>query len=197
MFARLARSLAAVVGVLLAALTVVVTLQVLGRYVPVIPRPLWTEEIARWLLAWMVFLGAAVALRRSDHFVIDLIPRRVDERFGRVLQMLVLVTVLAISVIILVGGVMLTQGGLTRISTASGLHLAWAFAALPVGGLFMTVFSIELAVRVLRGDALDDHEEPGIGGTAGPPDAATPPGTPRPREGGDRTARAEHDEGER
>src|SRR5690625_6484887 len=81
----------AIIAALLAALTVVVTFQVLGRYVPFIPRPLWTEEIARWLLAWVAFLGAAIALRHSDHFVIDLIPQRAEAKLGRFLQLLVLV----------------------------------------------------------------------------------------------------------
>lgn len=164
MLNRLGRGLTGVIGMILAALTIVVTFQVLGRYVPFIPRPLWTEEIARWLLAWMVFLGAAVALRRSDHFVIDLIPRRVDEKFGRFLQVLVLLTVLVISVLLLIGGALMTQGGLTRISTASGLHLAWAFAALPAGGLFMTIFSVELAVKTIRGEASPSARDEQEGG---------------------------------
>lgn len=148
---RLSTALTAIIGVLLAALTIVVTFQVLGRYVPFIPRPLWTEEISRWLLAWMVFLGAAIALRRSDHFVIDMIPRRLDERFGRYLQAFVLLAIFAISVILLIGGSLMTYGGMSRISTASGLPLALAFAAVPVGGVFMTMFSVELTVKVLRG----------------------------------------------
>ncbi len=147
---RLSAALTTIIGVLLAALTIVVTFQVLGRYVPFIPRPLWTEEISRWLLAWMVFLGAAIALRRSDHFVIDMIPQRLDETFGRYLQTFVLLAIFAISVILLVGGSLMAYGGMSRISTASGLPLALAFAAVPVGGLFMTLFSMELTMKVLR-----------------------------------------------
>ena len=162
---KLDRALATVTGALLAALAVVVTFQVLGRYVPFIPRPLWTEEVARLLLAWMVFLGAAVALRRGEHFLIDLIPRRVDQRVGRALQVVVLVVVAAISLVLLVGGILMTQGGLTRISTASGLHRAWAFAALPVGALFMVVFSLELALDHLRGRTRPaTGREPGLSG---------------------------------
>lgn len=156
MLGRLSGILTAIVGGLLAALTIVVTLQVLGRFVPFIPRPLWTEEIAQWLLAWMVFLGAAVALRHSDHFVIDVIPRRLDEKIGRPLQVLVLGAVIAISLFLLIGGGLMTYNGLTRISPTSGLHLAWAFAAMPAGGLFMTMFGAELAAKVLR------REEPPV-----------------------------------
>lgn len=148
---RLSTVLTTLIGGILAALTIVVTFQVLGRYVPFIPRPLWTEEISRWLLAWMVFLGASIALRRSDHFVIDMIPRRLDAAFGRWLQSFVLLVIFVISLVLLIGGVLMTYGGMSRVSTASGLHLAWAFAAVPAGGLFMMIFSMELTMKVLRG----------------------------------------------
>lgn len=160
MFDRLSRVLAGAVGVLLVALTVLVTFQVLGRYMPFVPRPMWTEEISRWLLAWMVFLGAAVALRRSDHFVIDVIPRKLEARIGRVLQVVVVLAVVTISAFLLIGGAAMTHGGMTRISTASGLHLAWAFAAVPVGGLLMMLFSGELGWKVLRGGADQAPDSP-------------------------------------
>lgn len=164
MFDRLSRVLAGAVGALLVTLTILVTFQVLGRYVPFLPRPMWTEEVSRWLLAWMVFLGAAAALRRSDHFVIDVIPRKLEARIGRLLQMLVVLAVIAISAFLLIGGAGMTYGGMTRISTASGLHLAWAFAAVPVGGLLMTLFSAELGWKVLRrgaDEAPDSHSADG------------------------------------
>ncbi len=168
------RILLALVAVLLAVLTVVVTYQVIGRYVPFIPRPLWTEEISRLCLAWLVFLGAALAIRRSEHFVIDAIPRRVDERIGRGLQLLVLLLMGVAAVVILIGGVGLTQGGLSRVSTTSGIHLAWAYAAVPVAAACMLVFGIELAGRVLRGEPLEQHatDQAAAGGDDANPDNA-------------------------
>lgn len=181
---RLDRVLAMACGALLAALTVVVTFQVLGRYVPFIPRPLWTEEIARLLLAWLVFVGAAVALRRSEHFLIDLIPSKLDARLGGVLQLLVLTLLTVVSLVLVVGGIMLAYGGLTRISTASGLHLAWALSAVPVGAFFMLVFSLELVVKVLRNESLPEPETSAVhpvpdGDPSDPdpaPDDKSPPG---------------------
>ena len=36
----------------------------------------WTEEVARYSLVWLVLLGAAGALARGDHMVVDfLVPR--------------------------------------------------------------------------------------------------------------------------
>lgn len=57
-----------------------VLLQVLGRYIPFIKPFTWTEEIARWLLVWLTFLGAshvakASSYTRVDYFVNKLSPK--------------------------------------------------------------------------------------------------------------------------
>ena len=45
----------------------VVSLTVLGRYVPFIPDPTWTEEITLTLMSYMAVLSAALAIRRGAH----------------------------------------------------------------------------------------------------------------------------------
>ena len=49
----------------------------------------WTEEIARYLLISMVFVGVAAAVRTGRHIHVDLVYRLVPPRAGRVLSMLV------------------------------------------------------------------------------------------------------------
>jgi TRAP-type transport system small permease protein len=148
-----------VIGALLAALTAVVSYQVLGRYASFVPRALWTEEVSRLCLEWMVFLGAALAVRRSEHFVIDLIPERVQRRFTRPIQLVVLAAVVGAGFVILLGGVGFAETGLSRTSTTSGIQMVWAYAAMPVAGAGIIFFALELAVRVLRGESLDEFSE--------------------------------------
>jgi len=38
--------------------------------------PVWTEELARYCLIWMVMLAANPALKRSEHMAIDMVVRR-------------------------------------------------------------------------------------------------------------------------
>jgi len=49
----------------------------------------WTEEIARYLLISMVFVGVAAAVRTGRHIHVDLVYRLVPPRAGRVLSTLV------------------------------------------------------------------------------------------------------------
>ena len=49
----------------------------------------WTEEIARYLLICMVFVGVAAAVRTSRHIHVDFVYRLVPPAAGRVLSTLV------------------------------------------------------------------------------------------------------------
>lgn len=60
--------------ILLTAMVVVVTLQIFSRYV--MPKPLpWTEEVARFCMVWLAYLGASCLVRTWENtsvtFVMD------------------------------------------------------------------------------------------------------------------------------
>ena len=69
------RSLA-VLGISMAG---VVILQVIFRYI-FNNSLFWSEELARYLLVWLTFLGASCAYHRRVHPSIDLITNRLDEK---------------------------------------------------------------------------------------------------------------------
>src|SRR5688572_679621 len=51
-----------------------VTLQVFSRYTDLIPSYIWTEEMARFLLVWMIMIGAMLGVREKLHFEVDVWP---------------------------------------------------------------------------------------------------------------------------
>jgi len=72
-------------GSLLFALLVVGTLQVTSRYTGLMFVP-WTEEVARLLFVWVVWIGAAAAIFRGSHirfdFLIERLPQSVQVGIG-------------------------------------------------------------------------------------------------------------------
>ena len=107
------------------------------------PRQLWVMDVAQYAFIWMVFLGSAEAVRRGSHFTIDLLPT--TERRWVNLSLAITCQVLtgAIVTILLIGGLRYLGTGLDRTSTASGLQLSWAYAAIPVTAAMMLVFVVE------------------------------------------------------
>ena len=71
----LRRAVEQVCAVLLATMTVVILLGVAFRYVLEAPLP-WSEELAKLLMLWIVFLGASAGIHRGEHVTIDFLLQR-------------------------------------------------------------------------------------------------------------------------
>lgn len=74
-----------IVGCLVAALIIPVTMQVLARYTGIIPVYLWTEELSTFLFVWMVMLGSVIAVWEGTHFDVHVAPEA-KSRLGKLLQ---------------------------------------------------------------------------------------------------------------
>lgn len=83
MFVRLSRLWAIAeemlaVGLLIA-ITAIVLLQVVGRYILTNPF-IWTEEVTRLLLIYLTFIAAAAVTRRGIHIAVDMFLRPMPSR---------------------------------------------------------------------------------------------------------------------
>jgi TRAP-type C4-dicarboxylate transport system permease small subunit len=68
------RLLQVLVTLLMAVLIVPVALQIVSRFTEVIPRYIWTEEMARFCFIWIIMLGSMLAVRDDTHFDLEVLP---------------------------------------------------------------------------------------------------------------------------
>lgn len=66
----------------------VVFLQFFTRYV-LNDSMAWTEEIARYLLIWVTFIGAAIAVRRGTHISVEAVLHFIPARAAPVLRFVI------------------------------------------------------------------------------------------------------------
>ena len=140
----LARVNGAVASLLFAGLTLVVSLQVLTRFVLHIPV-IWSEEVARFLFFWVVLLGAAMSVKNRRHFVIDITMGRSETagRKGRFLfDIIPGLCILGFSVFLLVQGIGYTRAGLLRTATNSQINMAIVYGAIPVFAALSVLYSV-------------------------------------------------------
>ena len=132
---------------LLLVLTVVVliipvTLQIFARFTELLPRYIWTEEAARFLLVWMVMIGGMIGVREGSHFVVDLFPSMTGRRKA-LLDIISGVFVLIFAFIFLWYGIEFTEFAWLRISELAEwplwlIHIAW-----PIAGFSWLLFAGE------------------------------------------------------
>lgn len=122
--------------ILLAAMAVVVFLQVLFRYVLHLPL-FWTEEFARYCLVWASLLGAAVALKRGEHIAVTFFLDHFPKRAARAVTVVAQGSVLLILAVMAWGGVKLVWVTSAQISPALRISMAVPYLALPIGSVIM------------------------------------------------------------
>lgn len=78
-------------GFALALMTAVVFVQVFVRFVlgelGIQASVPWTEELARYLMIWAIFIGAAVAARRVDSLAVEILIQVVPPSAGKILKL--------------------------------------------------------------------------------------------------------------
>lgn len=120
--------------------------QVIFRYVLEFSLP-WADELARYCLVWLVFVGMVVALVRGQHVTVDILLDRYRGRFKRIALTFIDLAVAALFLTLLYGGVLLMQLTVGQTTSGMGMPKYVVYAALPVGAVLML---IELALRIYR-----------------------------------------------
>jgi TRAP-type C4-dicarboxylate transport system permease small subunit len=93
----------------------------------------WTEEIARYGLVYITYLGCATGIRRRSHIRIDLIERVLPARLERPLAILVDLLTFAFLAIMLVLTWRIIDILWASRSTAVQIPMGWVYGALLLG----------------------------------------------------------------
>ena len=144
------RILFGTIALLLAAMVADVTIQVFFRYVIQDP-PTWTEELARYLFIWQIFLAAGVAFGRGSHIVVDALLMALPRAGKRVLLIVSNLMVLAFLLVLIWQGANMVGLTSNTFSTAMTLNMGMVYAALPVGAGVSALYVILRLLGLFRG----------------------------------------------
>ena len=137
------------------ALAAVITLQIVSRVF--FTSFAWTEEVARFLLIWITFLGAALAFQQGRHiavtFVRDLMPlnlRRIITGAGILVAIAFLVTLAMIG---------WKYSGIQSFQKSPSLRISmfWVYLVMPASAAIMTFLAVVDLVRLLAGRDARSH----------------------------------------
>jgi TRAP-type C4-dicarboxylate transport system permease small subunit len=135
--------------VMMVALCVDVFLGVFSRYV--LARTFtWYDEIARLLFVWIVFLGAAVGVRRGAHFRLHLLVDRFPPALRRATVTFGILAMMGFGWILIQHGWKLVELGQFQKTPVMGLSKQYIYASVPVGGALVILFSLGHLWRALR-----------------------------------------------
>ncbi len=175
MIARLERwfiaaNMAAVIA-LLALMCVVVGWNVGLRYLTSASLS-WADEVARYTMIWLTFLGAGLGLRTGVHVAITTLEDAVPAGMRRALHWIVLGGLLVFfAFMIWIGIDYIGRTGFQK-SPALRLPMRHVYIAMPVGFALLAIHLLLIAPRYLRaGFGADTTEDAAMTGQTPTPDA--------------------------
>lgn len=137
-------------GALLAAMTAIVLLQVVFRYV-LNDSLIWTEEVSKTMMVWAAFLVAPWAYRHGANVGIDLLAEALPAKARRLLGMLLNALVLWIVAAFGWESLGLVERGFSIRAASLELPVGWFFTVLPFVFGAMLLVGVELLLRELLG----------------------------------------------
>jgi TRAP-type C4-dicarboxylate transport system permease small subunit len=157
------------IGGILALISVVVLGQVLVRFVLThlglnISAP-WTEELARFLLVWLIFLGAAVGCRRMQLISLDFVLKALPGLIGQAARYIALGLCLYLFVLLVIYGHQFVRIiGASELSPVMQISKSWVYWAMPVGGALMIINTLAFIAEAIV-DGKDIRSAGGIADT--------------------------------
>ena len=124
--------------VILAAMSVVVFSNVAARYLTNYSI-IWAEEVARYLMIWLTFLGAGLTLRYGGHVAITNVMDSLPSRAQRALRAVIVVCLLAFFLLMIWIGYNLTMRVHLQLTPATRIPFSYVYAAIPVGFALLAV----------------------------------------------------------
>lgn len=112
--------------------------QILFRYVFNISVP-WTEEVARWVFVWQIFLGSSLMLREQGHLKItmvrDMLPGKVQKVVDLVMSLLGLIFIIGI----FFGSLQMIESVENVTAGSFNLSVKYMYLAMPISMVFMVL----------------------------------------------------------
>lgn len=158
---RIARVGRVAAGMVLAAMLVVIVLQVASRYV--FNNSLsWTEELSKSLMVWCAFLVAPWALRSSAHVGIDMFVEAMPKRGKFLVEMIVSGLVLWILFVLFSESLEFVARGLKSRMSTLPVTTGYVYAIVPASLAAMMLCGAELVLRQARefASGVEDAEAP-------------------------------------
>ncbi len=139
-----------VVVLMFAIMSVVVFAQVFYRFVLEAPLT-WSEEVARYLMVWITFLGASLGVRKKALIGMEVAVNFLPPALKRVALNLVSLLAVCFLAVVFYYGVKMTGVTARQLSPAMQISMSWPYAAVPVGAALMLLNTIAVTLERWEG----------------------------------------------
>ena len=105
--------------------------------------PSWSEEVPRYLLVWITYLGAALAVKFKEHISLDVFFNLMPLRARQVGHILLNALIAVVGTIMVVYGIALVSQFKDDLMESIPVTNFWLYLVMPISGTLMLLFIIQ------------------------------------------------------
>src|SRR6516164_1467683 len=108
---------------------------------------LWLQEVTQTFFIYGIFVGAAVATRRNDHLYLTAVAEALHGRSRVTAEVIIRLVVLGVACCLVYFGYVNFLRGFTSFRMPSMTPIASLYAAIPLSGVLIALFTVEQLVN--------------------------------------------------
>ena len=134
-------------GLLLAVMFLITFWQIIARFIPG-DSTVWSEEVARFIFVWIVFLGAAALTRDEEHIRIAALTDRLGPTSSRIVRILSGFLIIPFVIYMTWSAYLNTvRQWNTFAPTVDWMRLGYVYLSLLLSGLIMLLYLVRNLIR--------------------------------------------------
>ncbi|WP_158736827.1 TRAP transporter small permease [Alteribacillus sp. YIM 98480] len=140
------RSTEAVTILALAIMVIIVFIQVISRAL-IGSSFSWTDELARFLMFFIIFVGAGIGFQHGSHITIEILFDRLPRKYKKLAQSLITILSIVFLIVLSVQGFKTSLGSMSQTSPALNLPMGYVYLIMPLAAFLMIINLIDLNIK--------------------------------------------------
>jgi len=103
---------------------------------------IWAEELSQYLMVWITFLGAGLAMREGRHVAVEMLQDALPQPLARTARVIVLASILAFLATLVVLGAMFANFAWEQETPVMNIPTGIPYLAVPIGAALFFVHMV-------------------------------------------------------
>jgi C4-dicarboxylate transporter, DctQ subunit len=111
-----------------------------------------TEELARYILIWISWIGASYAIQKNAHIKVEILRNMLNDSKKKILDLFSLLIFFGLALFLAIEGTNLVYmvNTTNQVSPSMGMPMWIIYLVIPIGGLLMSIRLIQQIISIFR-----------------------------------------------
>ena len=99
----------------------------------------WAEEVARYLMVWLTFIGAGPVLRYGGHIAVENLQDALPKKAAILVRIFIAILIFGFFAFMIYYGALYVERAHFQMTPTTQISMGWVYASIPVGGVILLI----------------------------------------------------------